>query len=169
MHKFSVLAESKIYPQRIPPSIPHFENASGMQTEGYETYYSYVLSESKKLKLHLTCKVSNNITGEPNFVKFMNGGVFCTTKNVISSRATTIHSACFVWKILLSPDCPPILPLPHSCFPPTVQVKDFRLRLPTLWAPDFLPTLTSSPYSSSALMWTATLVSGGLQLCKPLM
>lgn len=74
MHKFSVLAESKIYPQRIPPSIPHFENASGMQTEGYETYYSYVLSESKKLKLHLTCKVFNNITGEPNFVKFMNGG-----------------------------------------------------------------------------------------------
>lgn len=99
-------------------------------------------------------------------------GFFVQTKNVISSRAATTHSACFVWKILLlsllSPDRPPILPFPHSCFPPTVLVKDFPLRLPTPCAPDFLPMLTS-PCLSYALMWTATFVSGSLQVHKPLM
>jgi len=80
MHKFAVLVESKIYPQRTPPSKPYFKNASGIPAEGYETYYSYVLSESKTLKLHLTCKMSKKITGQPNFVKFVNGGAFCASK-----------------------------------------------------------------------------------------
>lgn len=40
----------------IPPF--KLENASGVTAEGYETYYLYVLSESKKLKLLLTHKAS---------------------------------------------------------------------------------------------------------------
>jgi len=83
-------------------------------------------------------------------------GLFVQVNNVIGSKAATIHSSYFIWKILhlsmFSPDCPPILPFPHSCFPYTTLVEDFPLRLPTPGASDLLPMLTSFPCLSYALM-----------------
>lgn len=70
MRKPTLLAESKIYPQRIPPSKLHVENASGMPTEAYEK--CMLCSKSKKLKPFLTCEVFNDITAEPKVVKYVN-------------------------------------------------------------------------------------------------